>query len=118
MNLLDDSPVVPGDARQAWQNTNQARQILNDAEDDLRDWQPDLEEISSRANLDSGLMPNSSGHQYTGTEGSLAENDSVVTDHVTPTNHNQDGSRVSSGASVTTGAPSFAVGSDPRTVTA
>lgn len=38
MQLLDDTPVVPGDARPAYSNASQARQILNDAEDDLRDW--------------------------------------------------------------------------------
>ncbi|KEY64934.1 hypothetical protein S7711_08933 [Stachybotrys chartarum IBT 7711] len=43
LSLLDDSPVIPGDARQAFEHSHQARQILNDAEDDLRDWQPDAE---------------------------------------------------------------------------
>ncbi|KAK4458002.1 Eisosome component PIL1/LSP1 [Cladorrhinum samala] len=38
LQLLDDTPVVPGDVRPAYSNASQARQILNDAEDDLRDW--------------------------------------------------------------------------------
>jgi hypothetical protein len=32
---------VPGDTRIAYDAGPQARQILNDAEDDLRDWQPE-----------------------------------------------------------------------------
>ncbi|KAK8082198.1 hypothetical protein PG996_000979 [Apiospora saccharicola] len=38
--LLDDSPVTPGDARESYQEGGAARQILNDAEDDLRKWEP------------------------------------------------------------------------------
>lgn len=41
--LLDDTPVVPGDDRQPYAYAQQARQVLNDCEDDLRDWQPDQE---------------------------------------------------------------------------
>ncbi|KAB5551311.1 putative sphingolipid long chain base-responsive protein [Coniochaeta sp. 2T2.1] len=41
LKLLDDTPVVPGDVRPAYEGGAQARQILNDAEDDLRDWRPD-----------------------------------------------------------------------------
>ncbi|KAI9876519.1 MAG: hypothetical protein M1830_006324 [Pleopsidium flavum] len=62
LNLLDDTPVVPGDARPAFEHTNQARQILNDAEEDLRDWQPHLEPIPSAAtNMGPNLMPSSTG---------------------------------------------------------
>jgi hypothetical protein len=46
LKLLDDTPVVPGDARPAYPHGQQARQILNDAEDDLRDWRPELDEFS------------------------------------------------------------------------
>ncbi|KAG7292632.1 hypothetical protein NEMBOFW57_002667 [Staphylotrichum longicolle] len=38
LQLLDDAPVVPGDVRPAYAHASQARQILNDAEDDLREW--------------------------------------------------------------------------------
>ncbi|KND95096.1 Inorganic pyrophosphatase [Tolypocladium ophioglossoides CBS 100239] len=44
LDLLDDTPVVPGDTRQPYAGGQQARQVLNDCEDDLRDWQPDHEE--------------------------------------------------------------------------
>jgi hypothetical protein len=41
LQLLDDSPVVPGDVRPRWAHASQARQVLNDAEDDLREWRLD-----------------------------------------------------------------------------
>ncbi|KPM34411.1 hypothetical protein AK830_g12160 [Neonectria ditissima] len=41
LDLLDDTPVVPGDSRPAYEHSAQARQILNDCEDDLKDWQPE-----------------------------------------------------------------------------
>jgi hypothetical protein len=44
LHLLDDTPIVPGDARAHYGHGAQARQILNDAEDDLRDWRPEEEE--------------------------------------------------------------------------
>ncbi|KAK4197875.1 putative sphingolipid long chain base-responsive protein [Triangularia verruculosa] len=40
LELLDDTPVVPGDVKPAYSHGGQARQILNDAEDDLREWRP------------------------------------------------------------------------------
>ncbi|KUI66699.1 Sphingolipid long chain base-responsive protein LSP1 [Cytospora mali] len=44
LHLLDDTPVVPGDQRHPYAHAGQARQILNDAEDDLRDWQPESDD--------------------------------------------------------------------------
>lgn len=53
LHLLDDTPVVPGDLRPSYAHGAQARQILNDAEDDLRDWRAvDDEEDDGR--LDTG----------------------------------------------------------------
>lgn len=57
LNLLDDTPVVPGDARPAFEHANQARQILLDAEEDLRDWQPDYEPITSDGATEANLLP-------------------------------------------------------------
>ena len=58
LNLVDDTPVVPGDTRPSFQHAHQARQILNDAEEDLRDWTPNLEPIpSSATDLGVNLMP-------------------------------------------------------------
>ncbi|KAI0837745.1 Eisosome component PIL1-domain-containing protein [Hypoxylon sp. FL0890] len=39
LDLLDDSPVTPGDARRPYENGSAARQVLNDAEDDLKSWE-------------------------------------------------------------------------------
>lgn len=36
--------MVPGDTRAQYTEGSQARQILNDCEDDLRDWRPESEE--------------------------------------------------------------------------
>lgn len=44
LKLLDDSPVVPGDSRPTYNGASQARQVLNDAEDDIRDWRPEPED--------------------------------------------------------------------------
>ncbi|KAG6301287.1 hypothetical protein E4U44_003406 [Claviceps purpurea] len=44
LSLIDDTPVVPGDTRAQYTEANNARQILNDCEDDLRDWRPEVEE--------------------------------------------------------------------------
>ena len=58
LNLLDDTPVVPGDTRPAFEHGSQARQILNDAEEDLREWTPNLEPIhSSATEMGVNLMP-------------------------------------------------------------
>ncbi|ESZ99142.1 hypothetical protein SBOR_0463 [Sclerotinia borealis F-4128] len=56
LNLLDDTPIVPGNTRPAFEHGEQARQILNDAEDDLRDWQLELEDVQSHDNLDLGAV--------------------------------------------------------------
>lgn len=38
---------MPGDTRTAYDQGGQARQILNDAEDDLREWRPEVEGYAS-----------------------------------------------------------------------
>jgi hypothetical protein len=61
LNLLDDTPIVPGDVRTGFEEIETARQVLNDAEDELRSWQPNLEPIHSNAgSLGVGAMPGSS----------------------------------------------------------
>ncbi|KAL8809677.1 MAG: hypothetical protein Q9223_002966 [Gallowayella weberi] len=58
VQLLDDTPVVPGDVRPAFEHSAQARQVLNDAEEDLREWQPSFDPIpSSATDMGSNLMP-------------------------------------------------------------
>lgn len=110
LNLLDDTPVVPGNVRPPWEHTNQARQILNDAEDDLKDWQPELDDVPSNAHLGSGLLPSN----YTATEGSVAGTENAVNEGAHLQQHHEEPSRISSGASVTTGqGPQSYVGSEP-----
>ena len=110
LNLLDDTPVVPGNQRNPYTYVNEARQILNDAEDDLRDWQPDLEEVSVEHTLDSHGLPSTEDPRY---ETQTPATESVAGGE-TVTHHDRtaaaDGSRISSGASVTTGPvePSYA----------
>ncbi|KAL0939075.1 sphingolipid long chain base-responsive protein LSP1 [Colletotrichum truncatum] len=57
LQLLDDTPVVPGDMHPTYHHAQQARQILNDAEDDLRDWQPDQDFTTTQT----GSVSNSKG---------------------------------------------------------
>jgi hypothetical protein len=58
LNLLDDTPIVPGDVHEPFEGTEAGRQILNDAEDGLRTWQRNIEPIHSTAgSLGVGAMP-------------------------------------------------------------
>ncbi len=47
--LLDDTPIVPGDAHPAFEGTENSRQLLNEAEEELRSWEPTYEPIQSSA---------------------------------------------------------------------
>jgi hypothetical protein len=49
LNLLNDTPVVPGDTHEPFNEERQARQILYDAEEDLRIWTLNLEEVPTQA---------------------------------------------------------------------
>lgn len=58
INLVDDTPIVPGDAHPPFAGVEESRQVLNDAEDDLRNYQLHVEPITSNAgNLGVGAMP-------------------------------------------------------------
>ncbi|KAJ9667811.1 hypothetical protein H2201_001997 [Coniosporium apollinis] len=70
LNLVDDTPIVPGDTHPTFDQHEAARQILNDAEEQLRDWRPNNEPINSNASgLGAGAMPSTS---VTGSGGSIA----------------------------------------------
>jgi len=58
--LLDDTPIVPGDAHPSFAGVEEARDILGRAEEELRDWNPSgLEAVESNAGaLASNAMPN------------------------------------------------------------
>lgn len=96
---------MPGDARAPFEYANQARQVLNDAEDDLREWQPEHEEVGSpRLRLDNNLVsPLTSvagiggGNESRRVLGGTADEGSHHTEQ------NDAGSRAISGGSVTTG---------------
>lgn len=45
LDLLDDTPVMPGDDRVTYDQGPQARQVLNDVEDDLREWTASSNEL-------------------------------------------------------------------------
>lgn len=61
LNLLDDKPLVPGETRSRYENADAARRVLNDAERDLRDWQPSLEPVQSNAHhMGANLIPEAS----------------------------------------------------------
>jgi hypothetical protein len=117
LNLLDDTPVIPGDVRPLYEHTNQARQILNDAEDDLKEWTPELEDVTS-SQLGNNLMPSSVSQRQQNIEGSvvgdrivgdktLAPGTTYTHDHIAGEHavSGADGSRISSGTSVRTDQP-------------
>lgn len=45
LNYVDDTPVVPGDTRQAYEHEQEARHVLEDAENDLRAYRLSLEPV-------------------------------------------------------------------------
>ncbi|KAL7770833.1 hypothetical protein CFE70_000772 [Pyrenophora teres f. teres 0-1] len=58
LNLVDDTPIVPGDVHPPFAEVETARQVLTDAEDDLRHYRLEVEPIHSNAgNLGVGAMP-------------------------------------------------------------
>lgn len=57
---MDDTPIVPGDVQPPFAELEASRQVLTDAEDDLRNYQLHVEPIHSNAgNLGVGAMPGS-----------------------------------------------------------
>ncbi|KAI9653815.1 MAG: hypothetical protein M1831_005682 [Alyxoria varia] len=49
LNMLDDTPIVPGDTHPTFDRQEDARRVLGDAEEDLRAWTPTHEPIASQA---------------------------------------------------------------------
>lgn len=56
INLLDDTPTVPGEERPAYLHADAGRDILNDAEAGLRGWTSSVEPIKSAGNLGPNAM--------------------------------------------------------------
>lgn len=70
--------MVPGDVRPAFEHSGQARQVLNDAEEDLREWQPSFDPIpSSATEMGSNLMPASVTGDYSTAEPSVVGGEDV-----------------------------------------
>lgn len=62
LNMVDDTPIVPGEERQAFAHADAARDVLNDAESQLRSWQASMEPIrSSAGKLGANAMPGNAG---------------------------------------------------------
>ena len=60
LNLLDDTPTVPGEERQPFEGSSEAQHILNDAETSLRGWSASHEPIHmSSTGMGSNAMPGS-----------------------------------------------------------
>lgn len=52
--------MVPGDERPVFAHSSEARQVLNDAEQELQSWQPNLEPIQKAAAVGVNAMPGES----------------------------------------------------------
>lgn len=70
--------MVPGDVRPAFEHSAQARQVLNDAEEDLREWQPSIDPVpSSASEMGANLMPPSTTGGQSTVDSSVAGGDEV-----------------------------------------
>lgn len=64
LNYLDDEPVAPGTERSPFGHQNEARQVLNDAEQELQTWRPNLEPIQTSAGqMSNTLLPAENGEK-------------------------------------------------------
>jgi Eisosome component PIL1 len=57
LELLDDTPVVPGADRAAYDNERPAKEILLDAEEELGKWEPTEEGYMPSSRLENNLLP-------------------------------------------------------------
>ncbi|PQE27454.1 Sphingolipid long chain base-responsive LSP1 protein [Rutstroemia sp. NJR-2017a BVV2] len=101
LHLLDDTPIVPGHARPEYAHAEAARGVLNDAEDDLREWQLDLEDVEEwnrRAGV--GEVGQGVGEGHVG-EGGLVGGHAGEARSAVAVGGSEEGSRVSSGGTGT-----------------
>lgn len=49
INMLDDTPIVPGEDRVAFTGADEGKEVLNDAETGLRGWSLNVDPIESNA---------------------------------------------------------------------
>merc|ERR1712187_47748 len=58
LNYIDDTPIVPGDQRGAYEHATAAKQVLEEAENDLRSWErTDAPIATSAEQTESNLLP-------------------------------------------------------------
>lgn len=65
ISLLDDTPVVPGDERPLFEHESKAHSVLQNAESDLKSWQPSHKPI----NMESHSMATNAMPVSTASEG-------------------------------------------------
>lgn len=88
LNYIDDTPVVPGDSRKAYDHELDARAVLEDAENDLRIWRPSVEPITSYADQEVPVHGNGlAEHESVTNEG--VENVSVVNEEASTVSKQQ-----------------------------
>ncbi|KAK5074651.1 hypothetical protein LTR64_000856 [Lithohypha guttulata] len=88
LNLLDDTPVVPGDVRQPFANASEAKHILNEAEAELQSWHPSVEPISTNASgMGANLMPAEDQTTTTASEAPMSDNQSTGYHQATTGHH-------------------------------
>jgi hypothetical protein len=64
LELLDDTPVVPGAEKPAYDNERAAKDILLDAEEELAKWQPSQDADIQTSRLESNLLPSVENQSY------------------------------------------------------
>jgi len=57
LEFLDDTPVVPGAERAAYNNERAAKEVLIDAEEDLGKWEPSKDSYAPSSRLENDLLP-------------------------------------------------------------
>lgn len=57
LDLLDDTPIVPGTDRPTYEHERAAKDILFDAEEELAKWEPGREQNIPSARLENHLLP-------------------------------------------------------------
>jgi Eisosome component PIL1 len=62
LDLLDDTPVVPGTERAAYDGERAAKDILLSAEDEMGKWTPGQDSYVSQSRLESNLLPAVGNH--------------------------------------------------------
>ncbi|KAI4720033.1 hypothetical protein E4T48_03673 [Aureobasidium sp. EXF-10727] len=91
LNLVDDTPIVPGDVHPTFSHAETAREVLNVAEDELRAWTPDVEPIHTNAGgLGVNAMPSAS-MPATSIQGHASDVSSSIDagSHMAPAQHSE-----------------------------